>query len=173
MQLRSASSTLRRDSRNMAEFNERRKYQEEQRRIEDSIYEDEPNEGCDDIHVGDDDIVTNDIVIKKMKYIRNRTRHLLYLNEFQKKNNHSFTQKVKTIMEIYQLFRYNTEFIVEYYTNITQNKKFPEMIYQKGLHLCIEMFNSKRTRQEHKLYLKCKEDIHWVLYLLNTHVLHH
>jgi hypothetical protein len=173
MQLRSGRSTLRRDSRNMDEFNERRKYQEEQRRIEDSIYEDEPNEGSDDIHVGDDDIVTNEIIIKKMKYIRNRTRHLLYLNEFQKKNNHSFTEKVKTIMEIYQLFRYNTEFVVEYYTNITQNKKFPEMIYQKGIHLCIEMLNTKRTRQEHKLYLKCKEDIHWVLYLLNRHVLHH
>jgi hypothetical protein len=160
MQLRSGRSTLRRDSRNMDEFNERRKYQQEQRRIEDSIYEDEVNE---DKH---------DKVIKKMKYVFRMTKHLLYLNNFQVTNKHSFTQIVKTVMELFELFRYNTDYLIEYFTIIRpHDKRFPEVIYNKGLQICDQMFKYKRTRQEHKLYLKCKEDIHWVLYLLEAYIL--
>lgn len=162
MQLRSGRSTLRRDSRNMDEFNERRKYQQEQRRIEESIYdEDEDNEG------------KHDKVIKKIKYVIRMTKHLLYLNQFQVTNNYSFTQKVNTVMELFELFRYNTDYLIEYYTIIHPHDiRFPEVIYKKGLQICDQMLKTKRTRQEHKLYLKCKEDIHWVLYLLHAYILH-
>lgn len=160
MQLRSGRSTLRRDSRNLDEFNERRKYQQEQRRIEESIYEDETNEG------------NHEKVINKMKYVFRMTKHLLYLNNFQVTNNHSFTQKVKTVMELFELFRYNTDYLIEYFTVILpDDKRFPEVIYKKGLLMCDQMLKNKRTRQEHKLYIKCKKDIEWVLYLLDAYIL--
>ena len=108
MQLRSGRSTLtratapaarattaqrasRRDSRNYEEFNERRRYQEEQKQLEDSFYEEEDSQTPEQ---------------KKWTHISKRIKHLLYLNECQRKQKSPFTERVKTINEIYEFILY-------------------------------------------------------------------
>lgn len=153
MNLRSGL-TLRRDSRNHEEFNERRRYQKEQRQIEDSLYEE----------------IEEDNLDKKIKNVFRKTNHLLYLNKCQKENKHSLSEKINTIMELYEVFRYNTDYIVEYF-NKKGDKRFPEAIFNKGPELCKEIASSVRTRKEKILFEKCKDDIHFVMYLLNTYIL--
>ena len=95
MNLRSGRklSNLRRDSRNYEEFNERRRYQREQRQLEETLYDEEETEETK--------------IKKKFDNVCHKTQHLIYLNNFQKENNHSLTDKINTIMELYEVFRYN------------------------------------------------------------------
>ena len=65
MNLRSGRSLMRRDSRNLEEFQERRRYQAEQKAIEASIYDDEEEATA---------------LAKKMKKFNHKLRHLLYVN---------------------------------------------------------------------------------------------
>jgi hypothetical protein len=155
MNLRSGRrlSNLRRDSRNYEEFNERRKYQKE---LEETFYDEEETEETK--------------LKKKYHNVCHQTQHLLYLNKFQKENNHSLTDKINTIMELYELFRYNIDYII-LYTKNKKDKRLPEAIFNKGPELCKEMASSVRTRKEQKLYEKCKEDINWVRYLIDYYIL--
>jgi hypothetical protein len=158
MNLRSGRklSNLRRDSRNYEEFNERRRYQREQRQLEETLYDEEETEETK--------------IKKKFVNVCHKTQHLIYLNNFQKENNHSLTDKINTIMELYEVFRYNIYYIVEYYKN-RKDKRLPQAIFNKGPDLCKEMARSVRTRKEKKLYEKCKEDINWVRYLIDYYIL--
>jgi len=155
MNLRSGRrlSNLRRDSRNYEEFNERKKYQKE---LEETFYDEEETEETK--------------LKKKYHNVCHQTQHLLYLNKFQKENNHSLTDKINTIMELYELFRYNIDYII-LYTKNKKDKRLPEAIFNKGPELCKEMASSVRTRKEQKLYEKCKEDINWVRYLIDYYIL--
>lgn len=181
MQLRSGRSTstfstrtLRRDSRNLDEFTERKRYQQErlrqqkeqQQRIEESIYDD------DDEH----EILNNkNLLEKKIKSIFHKTKHLLYLNKFQNENNnYSFIQRVQTLKEMYELYRYNMDYLIDYFNNHdTNNKRLARIIYDKGLKLRVAMHKHslKRTRSENKLYYECDELIKFVTYMLNYYVL--
>jgi hypothetical protein len=158
MNLRSGRklSNLRRDSRNYEEFNERRRYQREQRQLEETLYDEEETEETK--------------IKKKFDNVCHKTQHLIYLNNFQKENNHSLTDKINTIMELYEVFRYNIYYIVEYSKN-RKDKRLPEAFFNKGPDLCKEMARSVRTRKEKKLYEKCKEDINWVRYLIDYYIL--
>jgi hypothetical protein len=163
MNLRSGL-TLRRDSRNNEEFVERRRYQQEQRRyqqeqrkIEESLYE--------EVEESEDTKLE-----KKIKNVFRKTKHLLYLNKCQKENKHSLTEKINTIMELYEVFRYNTDYLIQYFKN-KKDKRFPEAIFNKGPELIKEMATSIRTRKEKELFEKCKDDIHFVMYLLDNYIL--
>jgi signal recognition particle GTPase len=163
MNLRSGL-TLRRDSRNNEEFVERRqyqqeqkRYQQEQRKIEDSLYE--------EVEESEDTKLE-----KKIKNVFRKTKHLLYLNKCQKENKHSLTEKINTIMELYEVFRYNTDYLIQYFKN-KKDKRFPEAIFNKGPELIKEMATSIRTRKEKELFEKCKDDIHFVMYLLDNYIL--
>lgn len=186
MQLRSGrttTSTLRRDSRNLDEFAERRKYQQEslrqqkelQQRIEESIYDDDDE---DEINATNDylDVILNNkkLLEKKIKTIFHKTRHLLYLNKFQNKTNHNFSQKVQTVMEFYELYRYNIDYLIEYFNNHhSHDKRLVRAIYDSGNKLIIEMKNNhlNRTRSEKKLYYKCNDLIRFVNYLIYYNIL--
>ena len=143
MQLRSGHSTsLRRDSRNQEEFNERRKYQAEQRLIENSIYE-EPE--------------TN-----KINKIFHKMSHFTYLNKCQQDNNSSFHQRVKNIYELYDHLRINVDEIIIYSCN-KNDKRLLRTIYAQGLQLIEEMTKNRKTRGDKKLVFECKDMIDYVL----------
>lgn len=191
MQLRSGRSTstfstrtLRRESRNLNEFAERKRYQQErlrqqkehQQRIEESIYDDDDE---DEINATNDylDVILNNknLLEKKIKSIFHKTKHLLYLNKFQNENNnYSFIQRIETVMAVYELYRYNMDYLIEYFNNHdTNNKRLAGIIYDKGLDLRVAMHKHslKRTRSENKLYYKCDQLIKDVTYMLNYYVL--
>jgi signal recognition particle GTPase len=160
MNLRSGL-TLRRDSRNNEEFVERRrfqqeqrKYQKEQRKIEETLYEEEETEKTQ--------------LEKIIKNVFRKTKHLLYLNKCQKENNHTLIEKINTVIELYEVFRYNIDYIIQYFKKDT---RFPEAIFNKGTDLIKEMIKSVRTRKERELFEKCKEDINWVKYLIDYYIL--
>ena len=184
MQLRSGratTSTLRRDSRNLDEFAERRRYhqekrryQQEQKRLEETIYDDN-NE--DEINESNDytDIILNNknLLDKKIQTIIHKTRHLLYLNRFQNEKKHTFTQKVQTVMEIYELYRYNIDYLIEYFNIHTDDKRLIRSIYDKGNKLIIEMKNNRlnRTRSEKNLYYECNDLIRFVMHMIYDYIL--
>jgi hypothetical protein len=165
MNLRSGH-TLRRDSHNNEEFVERRQYQQEQRRyqeeqrnIEKSLYEEDETKESEDNKLE-----------KKIKNVFRKTKHLLYLNKCQKENKHSLTEKINTIMELYEVFRYNTDYLIQYFKN-KKDKRFLQAIFNKGPELIKEMALSVRTRKEKELFEKCKDDIQFVMYLLDNYIL--
>lgn len=158
MQLRSGSTTStkapsRRNSRNYEEFDERRRYQQEQKRIEESIYDSDTNEEQD----------KKTVSFKKWKNIARKTKHLLYLSECQRKNKSSFSEKVKTIKEIYEMFLYNIDDLIEVFNGeMKHKKKFPQMVYDKGNELRADMNRRKRTRTEIQLANECNDIINHV-----------
>jgi len=161
MKLRSGR-TLRRDSHNYEEFNERRRYQQEQKRIEESIY--------DDVDEEQDRKTTT--LRKKFHKIVKRTKHLLYLNECQKQNNRSFTEKVSNIKEIYELFLYNIDDLIELFNGeYKHDLRFPESIYRRGNQLRIEINKAKRTRNEEKLAGECNDLINHVTQVIYRYIL--
>jgi hypothetical protein len=109
---------------------------------------------------------------ERMQMVRRKTRHLIYLNEFQQKHKHSFAQKVETILELYALFRDNIQQLIQYHNNqMKHDKRFPEIICKTGFKLLKEMYQKKRTRQDERLYNKCKFRILFVVDLLEKRVL--
>ena len=177
MQLRSGNTTLttrqqaqqaptrilRRDSRNHEEFNERRRYQEEQKQIEASIYDDEDED--------QEDRKTTKLK-KKLNSILKRTRHLLYLNEQYKQNNRCFTEKVNNIKEIYELFLYNIDDLIEIFNGeMKHDLRFPEVIYRKGIQLRLDINKAKRTRNEQQIAYECNELINHVVQLIKRYIL--
>jgi hypothetical protein len=157
----SVSRNLRRNSRNYEEFDERRRYQQEQKLIEESIYDTHTNEDQD-----------KKIMLKlKWKNISRKTKHLIYLSECQRKNKCSFTEKVKTIKEIYETFLYNMDDMIELFNGEMKHKKFPQMIYDKGNELRADMNRRKRTRAEIQLPNECNDLINHVTQLLYRFIL--
>jgi hypothetical protein len=158
----SVSRDLRRNSRNYEEFDERRRYQQEQKVTEDSIYDTHTNEDQD-----------KKIMLKlKWKNIVRKTKHLLYLSECQRKNKCSFTEKVKTIKEIYETFLYNMDDFIELFNGeMKHKKKFPQAIYDKGNQLRADLSKCKRTRTEIQLANECNDLINHVTQLLYRFIL--
>jgi hypothetical protein len=174
MQLRSGRSTLtrattaatpahatrassRRDSRNYEEFNERKRYQEEQKQIEDSIYEEK---------------ITS-LSKQKFKHISKRIKHLVYLNECQRKEKYSFTERVKTINELYEFVLYNMDDLIELFNGEMKHRKdFPQVIYTKGNELRADIARAnKKTRSEQKLAWECNDTINHATQLIYRHIL--
>jgi hypothetical protein len=172
MQLRSGRNTLtrapvahpRRESRNYEEFNERRRYQEEQKQIEESIYETDDNE---------EQKQETTPLETKWKAISKRIKHLLYFIECQKKQKCSFTEKVKTIKEIYEFLLYNMDDLIELFNGeMKHKKKFPEVIYMKGIQLRCEIKTAKkRTRSEEEMALECNDLINHVTQLIHRYII--
>ncbi len=178
MQLRSGRSTLtratattapahatraqrasRRDSRNYEEFNERKRYQEEQKQVEDSIYEQEE----DSQTPGE----------QKWKHISKRIKHLVYLNECQRKQKCSFTERVKTINKIYEFILYNMDDLIELFNGEMKHKKrFPEILYNKGNELRADIAKAnKKTRGEQQMAWECNDLINHATQLIYRHIL--
>ena len=173
MQLRSGRSTLtrataaparvtraspRRDSRNYEEFNERKRYQEEQKQIEDSIYEEEDTQTPGQ---------------KKWKHISKRIKHLLYLNECQRKQKCSFTERVQTINELYEFILYNMDELIELFNGEMKHKQnFPKIIYTKGNELRADIGRAnKKTRGEQQLAWECNDLINHATQLIYRHII--
>jgi hypothetical protein len=172
MQLRSGRSTLatrtqtqvrapRRDSRNYEEFNERKRYQEEQKQLEDTFYEEEDEEA------------QQTPAQKKWKHISKRIKHLLYLNECQRKQKCSFTERVKTINEIYEFILYNMDDLIEIFNGEMKHRKSsPEILYTKGNELRADIARAnKKTRGEQQLAWKCNDTINHATQLIYRHIL--
>jgi hypothetical protein len=175
MQLRSGRSTLtratatatpvrvtrassRRDSHNYEEFNERKRYQEEQKQVEASIYEEEDNKTP---------------AQKKWKHISKKIKHLLYLNECQRKQKCTFTERVKTINEIYEFILYNMDDFIELFNGDMKHRKdFPQILYTKGNELRGDIARAnKKTRGEQQLAWECNDLINHATQLIYRHIL--
>ena len=102
-----------------------------------------------------------------------KTKHLLYLNRFQNEKNHTFSQKVQTVMEIYELYRYNIDYLIEYFNNHNHDKRLIKKIYDKGNKLIIEIKNNelKRTRSENRLYYECNDLLRFVMHMMYYYIL--
>ena len=149
--------TLRRDSRNYEEFNERRRYQEEQKQVEDSIYEEKVASPSK----------------QKWKHISKRIKHLVYLSECQRKQKCTFTEKVKTINEIYEFILYNMDDLIELFNGDMKHRQdFPEMLYTKGNELRRDITRAnKKTRGEQQLAWECNDLINHATQLIYRHIL--
>jgi hypothetical protein len=174
MQLRSGRSTLtrataptpsrvtrsssRRDSHNYEEFNERKRYQEEQKQVEDSIYEKEDNKTP---------------AQKKWKHISKRIKHLIYLNECQRKQKCNFSERVKTINELYEFILYNMDDLIELFNGEMKHRKdFPQILYTKGNELRADIAQAnKKTRGEQQLAWECNDLINHAIQLIYRHIL--
>ena len=155
MNLRSGRSLMRRDSRNLEEFQERRRYQREQRVIEDSFYDEEEN-----------------TLAKKMKKFNHKLQHLLYVNQYQKQENHTFNEKMQTVIDIYEHTRYNIDDLIEYYNNEhNHDKRLLTAMVRQGHLLLLEMHNKKRTREENNNFKKCEDLILLVSDLIEEYIL--
>ena len=154
MNLRSGRSLMRRDSRNLEEFQERRRYQREQKEIEESIYSEDEN-----------------TLDKKMKRFNHKLRHLIYLNNFQIKENHTFNEKMKTIIDVFEHVRYNIDDLIQFYNNDHKHdRRLLETIVSRGHILLLEIYHKKRTREEHKNFKKCEDLILFVSDLIEHYV---
>jgi hypothetical protein len=170
MQLRSGRSTLttsrtqtqvrtlRRASRNYEEFNERRRYQKEQKQLEASIYEEEDSQTP---------------AQKKFIPISKRLKHLIYLSECQRKQKCTFTEKVKTINEIYEFILYNMDDLIELFNGEMKHRQdFPEILYTKGNELRRDIARAnKKTRGEQQLAWECNDLINHATQLIYRHIL--
>ena len=94
------------------------------------------------------------------------------MSECQRKNKSSFTEKVKTIKEIYEMFLYNMDDLIELFNGeMKHKKKFPQMIYDKGNELRADMSKRKRTRNEIQLANECNDLINHVTQLVYRFIL--
>jgi hypothetical protein len=154
MQLRSGRSLMRRNSRNHEEFQERRRYQREQKQIEYSIYDEE------------------NTLQTRIKKFYHKLKHLLYVNEYQNQKNHTFNEKMQTVIDIYEHIRINMDDLIKYYNNdYKHDKRLMEVIIQRGNVLLLEIYEKKRTRQENKNFKKCEDLIFSVTDLIEFYIL--
>jgi len=153
-----AAPAARRASRNYEEFNERRKYQKEQKQVEDSIYEEEDFQTPGN---------------KKWKHISKRIKHLIYLSECQRKQKCTFTERVKTIKEIYEFILYNMDDLIELFNGEMKHRQdFPEMLYTKGNELRRDITRAnKKTRGEQQLAWECNDVINHASQIIYRHIL--
>jgi hypothetical protein len=146
------SMKMRRDSRNYEEFDERRRYQIEQRVIEASIYTTEEEE----------------IQIKK-KHIYATIKHLLYAVEYQRTNNYTLPQQIETCTELFAFLNNNLPFIVDY--KVIESR-FATTIVKKGNYIIEKIHRKDKTRAQSKLFERCRYYIGNVIDLMEHHILH-
>ena len=145
------SMKMRRDSRNYEEFDERRRYQVEQRAIEDSIYTTEEAE----------------IQIKK-KHIYATIKHLLYAIEYQSTNNYTLPQQIETCTELFAFLNNNLPFIIDY--KVIESR-FATVIIKKGNYIVEKIHRKDKTRTQSKLFERCRYYIGNVIDLMEHHIL--
>ena len=145
--------TMRRNSRNYEEFDERRRYQAEQRAMEDSIYTPE-----------------EEIIASQKNKIYNTIRHKLYALEYQKKNKSTFSfyELVDTCIELYAFINNNMQFIVD---NNAFDNKLANIIVDKGNHIINEIHRKDKTRAQTKKFERCRYYTGNVIDLIEHYIL--
>ena len=79
---------------------------------------------------------------------------------------------MQTILDIYEHVRYNTDDLIQYYNNEhSHDKRLLDSIVKRGRILLSEISKKKRTREEHKNFKKCEDDILFVSYLIKHYIL--
>jgi hypothetical protein len=140
---------MRRDSRNYEEFHERKKYQEELAKNS-RIDNEQPKV-----------LSGTEIEFKQFKY---KLKNLLEINEYQKKNNFSLIDKMKTVKRLYELIKDNIDVLIHMYLSVHKDtRKLPLVIIERGRSLIKEMVSKIRSRNETKLYKECRELIVFVI----------
>jgi hypothetical protein len=148
---------MRRDSRNYEEFHERKKYQEEL--SENSRIDNEEESKV---------LSGTEIEFKEFKY---KLKTLLDINEYQKKNNCSLMDKMKTVKRLYELIKDNIDVLIHMHVSVYKDtRKLPLVIIERGRSLIGEMISNIRTRNETKLYRECMELIVFVINRLECHL---
>jgi hypothetical protein len=147
------SMAMRRNSRNYEEFDERRRYQAEQRAVEEEIYTSE-----------------EEIVANKKKQIYATIRHKLYAIEHQRTNKgtYSFYDVVDTCVELFTFINNNMPFIV---MNNAFCKKLAKVVVDKGNHILTEIHRKDKTRAQAKKFENCRYYIGNVIDLIEHHIL--
>jgi hypothetical protein len=148
---------VRRDSRNYEEFDERKKYQKELAENARIDNEKEPKV-----------LSGTEIEFKRFKY---KLKTLLEINEYQKKNNCSLIDKMKTVKRLYELIKDNIDVIIHIYLSIYKDtRKLPRAIMNRGRSLIEEMSLKTRSRNEKKLYEECRQLISSIINILEYHL---
>jgi hypothetical protein len=148
---------MRRDSRNYEEFQERKKYQEELAENIRIDIEEEPK--------------TLSEIEFKFKLFKYKLKNLLDINDYQKKNNCSLIDKMKTVKRLYELIKDNIDVLIHMYLTVYKGtRKLPLAIIERGRPLIEEMVSKIRTRNETKLYRECRELIVFVISRLKSHL---
>jgi len=149
------SMAMRRNSRNYEEFDERTRYQAEQRVIEDSIYTPEA-----------------EIIANQKKHIYSTIKHKLYALEYQRKNTdkYSFYELIDTCIELFTFINNNIQFIVD---NNAFNEKFARVVVDKGNYIINEIHRKDKTRAQAKKFERCRYYIGNVIDLIEHYILRH
>lgn len=145
--------TMRRNSRNYEEFDERRRYQAEQRAIEESIYTSE-----------------EEIIDDKKNHIYATIRHKLHALEYQKKNKNTFSfyELVDTCIELYAFINNNMQFIVD---NNAFDNRLANIVVAKGNHIINEIHRKDKTRAQAKKFERCRYYTGNVIDLIEHYIL--
>lgn len=155
MQLRSGRPVTRSETRSYKALQEKKRYQREQRVVEESIYDEEEN-----------------TLAKKMKKFNHKLCHLLYVNQYQKEQRCTFNEKMQTVIDVYEHARYNIDDLIQYYNNEHKHDtRLLVVMVRRGHLLLLEMYNKKRTREENKNFKKCEDLILFVSDLIEEYVL--
>lgn len=143
--------TMRRSSRNYEEFDERRRYQAEQRAIEESLYTPE-----------------EEIIENKKKQLYGSIRHRIYALEYQKKHGHSLYDRIDTCIELFTIINNNIDFIVN---NNAFDEKLSKIIVSKGIYILNEIHRKDKTRAQTKKIDRCRYYIGNVIDLIEHYIL--
>ena len=143
--------TMRRDSRNYEEFNERKKYQANQRVIENSIYSSE-----------------KEIIAYQKKHVYMTIRHLLAAVDYQKKNNYSLYEIIDTCGELFKFLNDSMPFIVEHKAMC---ERLAEAIVTSGINISREIYKIDKTRAQTEKVNSCRRYIGNVIDMIQHHVL--
>jgi hypothetical protein len=145
--------TMRRNSRNYEEFDERRRYQAEQRAVEEEIYTSE-----------------EEIVETKKKQIYATIKHKIHAIEYQRinKDKYSFYDVVDTCVELFTFINNNMPFIA---TNNAFPEKLAKVVVDRGNHILTEIHRKDKTRAQAKKFERCRYYIGNVIDLIEHYIL--
>ena len=149
------SMDMRRNSRNHEEFDERRRYQAEQRAIESGIYTSE-----------------SEIIDDKKNHIYSTIKHKIHAIDYQIINKHkySFYDTVDTCVELFTFINNNIDFIVN---NNVFPEKLAKIVVDRGVHILTEIHRKDKTRAQAKKFENCRYYIGNVIDLIEHYILRH
>lgn len=147
----SHTMAMRRNSRNHEEFEERTRYQAEQKAIESGIYTSEV-----------------EITASKKKHIYNTMKHLIYAINYQKTNKRPLHEMVDTCLELYTFINNNLQEIID---NNIFPKKLATVVVEKGHYIINEIYRRDRTRGQKEKFNDCRNFIENVIDIIEHHIL--
>jgi len=147
----SHTMAMRRNSRNHEEFEERTRYQAEQKAIESGIYTSEA-----------------EITASKKKHIYNTMKHLIYAINYQKTNKRPLHEMVDTCLELYTFINNNLREIID---NNIFPKKLATIVVEKGHYIIKEIYRKDRTRGQKEKFNDCRNIIENVIDIIEHHIL--